>query len=105
MDDTMTIDLFNRSKKRPPKPRRLGQNETILAALLEGRALSAFQALQEFGCFRLASRIHDINRMIGPAVQVNVEMVHRGEKRWAVYSLPVEAMGELRRKWAYLYAL
>lgn len=105
MNDTMTLDLFSRKKDRPPRPPRLGQNETILAALLEGRSLSSVQALQEFGCFRLASRIHEINRMIGPDVQVNVKMVHRGNKRWATYSLPASALDELRRKWAYLYVV
>ena len=36
------------------------QNAKILSYLKKGRRLTALQALEKFGCFRLASRIHDL---------------------------------------------
>ena len=36
------------------------QNEQIKEWLLEGKTLSSLEALNLFGCMRLASRIHDL---------------------------------------------
>lgn len=39
------------------------QNKQILAYLKEGKAITALEALKLFGCFRLTSRIYDIERL------------------------------------------
>ena len=36
------------------------QNKVIREFLLKGKRLTALDALMMFGCFRLASRIHDL---------------------------------------------
>lgn len=36
------------------------QNQQILAHLKTGQTLTPLEALESFGCFRLASRIHDL---------------------------------------------
>lgn len=36
------------------------QSDMILAALKHGETLTAVEALQRFGCFRLAARIYDL---------------------------------------------
>ena len=38
----------------------ISQCADILRALKQGRTLTAMEALSEFGCFRLAARIHDL---------------------------------------------
>jgi Holliday junction resolvasome RuvABC ATP-dependent DNA helicase subunit len=40
------------------------QRQKIKEHLLKGRSLTQIQALNLFGCFRLASRIHDIRNEI-----------------------------------------
>lgn len=46
------------------------QNDMIREALEAGRTITALEALDEFGCFRLASRIADIKKTGFP--------IHRG---------------------------
>ncbi len=36
------------------------QSDMILATLKHGETLTAIEALQRFGCFRLAARIYDL---------------------------------------------
>lgn len=38
----------------------MSQNKKILGALMEGRHITPIHALNEFGCFRLAARVHDL---------------------------------------------
>lgn len=40
----------------------MSQNTEILAHLRRGHALTPLQALQRFGCFRLAARIYDLEQ-------------------------------------------
>jgi hypothetical protein len=40
----------------------MSQNEAIKAALLSGRSLTPLDALEDFGCFRLAARVADLRR-------------------------------------------
>ncbi len=63
---------------------RHSQSGQILAALKSGRRLSAVEALREFGCFRLAARIHELRRA---GHDVRDETVADGGKRYAVYHL------------------
>ncbi len=60
------------------------QTEAILAHLQTGESITPIEALQQYGCFRLAARIKDI-RDEGHDVQ----MVWEGDgvKKWARYSL------------------
>ena len=41
------------------------QNMQILRGMMGGKSYTALEALQEFGCFRLAARIYDIEREFG----------------------------------------
>lgn len=40
----------------------MNQNDQILEYLKQGHTLTALEALQKFGSFRLASRINDLKR-------------------------------------------
>jgi hypothetical protein len=57
----------------------------ILEWLLSGRSLTAVEALNRFGCFRLAARIENL-RADGHAIQT--QMVSVNDAKIACYSLP-----------------
>ena len=40
----------------------MSQNEAILNYLWKGKPLTALTALRQFGCLRLAARIHDLRK-------------------------------------------
>ena len=61
------------------------QNKRIKKFLEEGRYITQMYALREFGCFRLASRIHDLRNDYG--MDIKSEMVELNGKRFAMYSL------------------
>ncbi len=63
------------------------QNDHILRALQAGRRLTAGEALTEFQCFRLASRITELRQMGYPIVSEPVKAPVSG-KRIAEYHLP-----------------
>lgn len=44
------------------------QEELITDHLLSGKTLTPLEALEKFGCFRLAARIHEIRRAINVRV-------------------------------------
>ena len=64
------------------------QSEQILAYMMFKGSINPYQALSEFGCFRLASRIHDLRSM-----GYDIETIHitrklpSGTKTWAEYKL------------------
>lgn len=62
------------------------QNKMILEYLAHGNKLTTLQALELFGCFRLASRINDL-RQAGH--DIHTEMLKNEEtgKRYAEYSI------------------
>ena len=62
----------------------MSQNEAIKAALLSGRSLTPLDALQDFGCFRLAARIADLRRE-----GMDIECINetKNGKRYARYQL------------------
>ncbi len=62
----------------------MSQNETIRAALLSGRSLTPLDALQDFGCFRLAARVADLRR---EGLDIECRHVTRNGKRFARYRL------------------
>lgn len=53
------------------------QNLRILAALLAGESLTALDALERFGCFRLTSRIHDLKKQGAQIDSEFVEVMNR----------------------------
>lgn len=63
----------------------MSQNEQILAALKRGRALTPLEALNEFGCFRLAARVDEL-RQQGHAIAVERLKLPTG-KRIAQYRM------------------
>jgi hypothetical protein len=79
-------DLDFEPKTNHPQP-RVGseQNSKILSYMLLGNSISAYEALQLFGCFRLAARIHDIRKM-GYAINKETMDTQSG-KKVAVYSI------------------
>jgi hypothetical protein len=59
------------------------QTKDILAYLEEGNSITSIEALNKFGCFRLASRINDL-RQLGH--DIKTEMVGE-DKKFARYTL------------------
>lgn len=62
------------------------QKKLILDWLSEGHSITALQALNMFGCLRLASRICDLKSEGFPIVK---EMIEVNGKRVAEYWLPL----------------
>jgi hypothetical protein len=60
------------------------QSKWILDQLSSGRKLSAYEALQEVGCFRLAARINDLRKR---GNDIKTIIAHNDKKRFAVYYL------------------
>ena len=62
----------------------MSQIDSIRAHLLRGKPITPIQALNLFGCFRLAAAIFNIR---AEGYTVDTEMVHVGKKKWASYTL------------------
>ena len=60
----------------------MSQNEVIRAALLSGRSLTPLDALNEFGCFRLAARVADLRR---EGMDIECATETKNGKRYARY--------------------
>jgi hypothetical protein len=60
------------------------QNEQILTFLKKGKKLTPLQALDKFQCFRVASRVNELRDQ---GYNIKTEMISRGKKRYAQYSL------------------
>jgi hypothetical protein len=58
------------------------QNEEILNHLQSGRSLSALEALERFGCFRLGGRIYELKQH---GHKIVTGMVTKNGKRYAEY--------------------
>ena len=56
------------------------QNKRIFAYLMEGHRITNLEALNLFGCMRLASRISDIRRD-HPEVNIKVDMIETATKK------------------------
>ena len=70
------------AEARNSKPTQAGR---ILAHLRAGNRLTALEALDAFGCFRLAARIHELRRDGWQIEERTVET--RGGKRVAEYRM------------------
>ena len=62
----------------------ISQNRAILAHLLSGKAITALEALNICGCFRLSARIYDLRRR-GHNIKTSTVLVNN--KHIASYSL------------------
>ena len=60
------------------------QNAVILKYLRAGNAITGLDALNLWGCFRLAARVHDLR---GKGFVIDSVMVDRAGKNVALYSL------------------
>ena len=62
----------------------MSQNTEILSHLQSGQTLTPLEALQLFGCFRLAARIYNLR---DDGHDVSVELVNVRGKQVAKYSM------------------
>lgn len=60
------------------------QKLAILNYMYAGKTITQLEALDKFGCMRLASRIRDL-RDEGHIIRTDLK--NNGEKRWAEYTL------------------
>lgn len=69
------------------------QEVVILAALRAGEKITPLDALDRFGCFRLASRISALKKAGHP---IEKRMVKGGGgKKWAEYSLRTDTVSDM----------
>ena len=62
----------------------MSQSDTLLAYMRSGKRISAAVAVDQWGIYRLASRIYDLRQR---GYSVKSERVGRGGRFWASYSL------------------
>ena len=67
------------------------QSDRILAHLISGKPLTAMQALDNYGTFRLAARINDLRKQW----PITTQMKTKGGKRFAVYRLRLQDLAAL----------
>ena len=72
------------------------QEQQILRHLLAGESLTALEALQRFGVFRLAARVFRLRQKGFPVLAHMAEMA--GGKRVAVYAMAPEWLKNLREE-------
>lgn len=60
------------------------QNEQILTYLSKGKGITPIQALNKFGCFRLAARISDLREQ---GHKIKTETMTQNGKSFASYRL------------------
>jgi hypothetical protein len=60
------------------------QNALIKGWLMNGRSLTTLEALNMFGCFRLAARIENLRTQ---GMDIQTEIVEINDKRVARYSI------------------
>jgi len=66
------------------------QNRKIAEYLQQGNSITSLEALEKFGCFRLASRITDLKQKFGLAIVTDRVVTSTG-KRVARYTLDMTA--------------
>jgi len=60
------------------------QKQNILDHLKSGYGITPLDALEKFGCFRLAAVIHDLKK---EGYEIKTTMVKMNNKKFAVYGL------------------
>jgi len=63
----------------------MSQETSILEHLQSGKTITPLEALNSFGCFRLASRICDLKKQGHIIEKTNI--ISKNNKRFAVYKL------------------
>ena len=58
------------------------QTESIREHLIQNRTITPMEALNLFGCFRLAARISDLRES---GMEIKTNMIHKGRKKFAEY--------------------
>lgn len=61
------------------QPRKGSQNYQLAADLLRGKRITQLDALAEYGCMRLPSRIHEL-RSAGYAIETEEVTTHTGKR-------------------------
>ena len=56
----------------------------ILKFILDYGSITSWDAMVEFNCMRLASRIHDLRSM---GIPIKTKTITRGKKHWSSYYL------------------
>ena len=64
------------------------QEELILTHLKSGRSITPLEALELYGCFRLASRISDLKKKY--PLKIEKTMVGNNGKKFASYSIGIK---------------
>jgi hypothetical protein len=64
----------------------LNTNERILNYLQKGNSITAIEALEEFGCFRLSARIWELREA---GHEIESVTLKSGNKKFASYKLKV----------------
>lgn len=62
----------------------MSQIEAIKKHLQQGKPITPLQALQEYGCLRLAARISDLRDQ---GMKIKTQIVELNDKRFAKYTL------------------
>lgn len=63
----------------------MNQNQVILEYLKTGKTLTPLQALNKFGCFRLAARVYSLRQDGWPILSERLDVGE--DKKVAIYSL------------------
>lgn len=64
----------------------MSQNDRILAHMLTGAELTPLEALDRFGCLRLAARVYELRR---EGIDIAERTVREGRKHWSAYRLGI----------------
>jgi hypothetical protein len=62
----------------------MSQNQKIKNHLLKGKPITPIEALNKFGCFRLAARINDL---INDGIDIKSDLITKNGKKFAKYYL------------------
>lgn len=62
----------------------MSQSDQIRAALMLGKSITPIDALQDYGCFRLAARIAELRAQ---GLNIKCKMQTKNGKRYASYKL------------------
>ena len=60
----------------------MNQSKEILGYLEKGNKITAIDALDRFGCLRLASRINDLKNK---GHEIKAKLIHKNKKKWSEY--------------------
>ena len=72
------------------------QSENVLAHLMEGHSITPLDALEQYGCFRLASIIHNL-RKDGYKIKTKTVSNLKSGKTYASYKLEKNAQLQYQR--------